>query len=649
MGAVAGQCPPLDELDRLLAERLSDAERDAVEAHVESCSSCQQWLDSRVGTPATLTVPVPDESRQDPVPEPDPAFLDRLKRLSSQGPPLAPPEIAFAAWLENGRLGQYEVFEKLGQGGMGAVYRARHVELGKFVALKVLPADHMHEVSVARFKREVRAVGQLEHPNIVAAHDAGQIRGIHYLVMALVDGVDLGRLVACEKQLRVADACEIARQSAAGLQYAAEHGLVHRDVKPSNLMVARDGVVKLLDLGLARSTEDAPAGALTGTGVLLGTADYLAPEQWDRPHAVDSRADIYGLGCTLYHLLTGGPPFSGEAYESVFSKMRAHIEESPLPVDAHRLDLPAGLAAVVAKMMAKNPADRFASPAEVATALQPFATGADLTLLNGARVSDPDPSAATIRPGAPQCETRPERLPVAGRGAATSTGRRRAVAGLIGIGFLLAAGSFGWWYPWQGQAGPVETPAKISGLQVVHYRGRGETLVGDVRAKPETVRLDDDVRVSARLPKAAYCYLIGFNPDGTVQLCLPAGEDGEGAPTARPESREAVEYPARNQLFILDSAGLQVFVLVASAKPLPPFADWKSRAGAIPWKAAADADPWCWQFDGREFVRFPEQRGHVEDKFEVPRSFRDLCEYFKRRAEFDAVQAVAFRVAKLPK
>jgi hypothetical protein len=464
--------------------------------------------------------------------------------------------------------------------------------------------------------------------------------------MTLVDGVDLGRLVACEKRLPIADACEVARQAAVGLQCAADHGLVHRDVKPSNLMLTRDGVVKLLDLGLARSAGDAPADALTGTGVLLGTADYLAPEQWDRPHAVDSRADIYGLGCTLYHFLTGDPPFAGDRYESVFSKMRAHIEVPPPPLDAQRSDLPPGLAAVLTKMLAKDPADRFASPAEVAKALAPFAVGAELTRLLGARVTDPDLSAATIRPGAPQCETRPDQRSVGGQVAKRS--KRRLIApAVVGVTLFLAAAALAWWYSWQGQAGDVVTPVKITEMQVVHYKDRGRTRVGDLQSKPGHIPRDDDVRIAAQLSKPAHCYLMAFNPDGTVQLCHPTGENGEGAPAVRPERREAVNYPPPSQVFVLDSAGLQVFVLVVSEKPLPKFADWKADAGAIPWKAAAAADPYFWQFDGSEFAVFrPGPRGQIKQREDVPQPLRDLCEYFKGRGEFDAVQAVAFSVAK---
>src|SRR5262249_20574475 len=221
----------------------------------------------------------------------------------------------------------------LGTGNMGVVYKALHTELERVVALKLLPHGFSDELAIARFKKEARAVGRLEHPNIVGAHDANEIDGTHFLVMTFVDGVDLARLIQRRGRLAVPDACEVVRQAATGLQHAFERGLVHRDIKPSNLMLAKDGVVKVLDLGIARMLGEMPAAErLTGPGMLLGTADYLAPEQWENPHAVDTRADVYGLGCTLYHLIAGRPPFSGAEYDSILMKMRGHLEAPPPPL-----------------------------------------------------------------------------------------------------------------------------------------------------------------------------------------------------------------------------------------------------------------------------------------------------------------------------
>lgn len=308
-------------------------------------------------------------------------------------------------------IGQYRILSRLGVGGMGAVYKALHMKLEKVVALKVLPADRLKDTgAIARFEREMRAVGKLHHPNIVAAHDAGEIGGTHYLVMELVEGIDLGTLLKERGCLSVAEACEIVRQAALGLQHAHEHGLVHRDIKPSNLMlsvvsspssVAEDAStrklrrttdhglrtkVKVLDLGLALldSNQRELAGELTSTGQIMGTLDYMAPEQGADTHAVDIRADVYSLGATLYKLLTGRAPFEGPQYNTPMKKLTALATAEPQPVRDLRPDVLPELAAIVHRMLAKSPEQRPTPPAAVAELLRPFAVGADFPrLLHG--------------------------------------------------------------------------------------------------------------------------------------------------------------------------------------------------------------------------------------------------------------------------
>jgi hypothetical protein len=641
MGADVGLCPSPRQLERLLAEQLGDPERASVEAHVEQCPTCQGTLDRLVGAP-----PAPSASRaggrpEDSQAEPGGDFLDRLKQ---RPPQREASHTAAADWLVGGRLGQYEVLGALGKGGMGAVYKARHVELGKVVALKVLPAERVCEANVARFRHEVRAMGKLEHPNIVAAYDAGEHRGVRYLVMALVDGVDLGELVERRGPLPIADACELARQAATGLQHAFERGLVHRDVKPQNLMLASDGTVKVLDLGLARSFGDAPAETLTAAGSMLGTADYLAPEQWDSPHAADTRADVYALGCTLYHLVAGRPPFA--AYRSILMKMQAHQEVPPPPVTDLRPDAPAGLAAVLDRMLAKSPGDRYATPAEAAEALRPFAAGADLVRLLGtdrAAAGAATPAAAAT-PGPAALKTTLSR----GRRGRPSPARRYAVRVAVAAVALLALAASLLWPGSGARTGPAAKPLAVTEMRVIHYRDKGAERLGELRTSTVAVRLNDNVEVAAELSAPAHCYLIAFNPEGseggTEQLCYPESADGKEAKTIRPDKTKEIRYP-RKDAFVLDAAGLQVFVLAASMKPLPPYEEWRSKAGAIPWKGAKDGSKDRWHFDGREFTRYrQQQRARVEPMDGPPKPLQELCDWFKGREEFEAVHVFAFPV-----
>jgi CheY-like chemotaxis protein len=269
----------------------------------------------------------------------------------------------------------YEILGELGRGGMGVVYKARHVRLGRLTALKVIrPEFFTNPGAVERFYREARAVALLQHPNIVLAYDAGQAGPTHYLSMEYIEGGDLGRRVADHGRLGVGEACEFVRQAALALQHLHGRGLVHRDVKPSNLLVAGT-TLKLADFGLSLLIERAGAaiadGSLTGEGRWVGSADYIAPEQCAEPHRVDARADLYSLGCTLYHLLTGRVPFPNSA---VVDKILRHSFAEAEPVDRLRPEAGEAVTAIVKRLMAKRPDDRFQTSGEVAEALRPLAS-----------------------------------------------------------------------------------------------------------------------------------------------------------------------------------------------------------------------------------------------------------------------------------
>jgi serine/threonine protein kinase len=269
-------------------------------------------------------------------------------------------------------IGKYKVMERLGQGGMGSVYLCEHKFMRRRAAVKVLPAAKAEDPSsLERFYREARAVAALDHPNIVRAYDIDQDDKLHFLVMEYVDGTSLQEIVKKHGPMDITRAAHYIRQAAIGLQHAHQAaGLVHRDIKPGNILVDRSGIVKVLDMGLARFFHDED-DVLTKKydENVLGTADYLSPEQALDSHSVDIRADIYSLGATLYYVLTGVTPF---AEGTVAQKLIWHQTRQPKSVQALRPEVPAELSAVAEKMMAKDPAQRYQTPAEVAEALSPW-------------------------------------------------------------------------------------------------------------------------------------------------------------------------------------------------------------------------------------------------------------------------------------
>jgi serine/threonine-protein kinase len=285
----------------------------------------------------------------------------------------------FRGRAEELMLGSYVLLERLGAGGMGEVFKARNWKLGKIVALKLIRSERLANAdAVRRFQREVRAAALLNYPNIVHAFDCDEAAGKHFFVMEYVEGVDLAKYVKEHGPLGVALACACVRQAALGLQHAFERGLVHRDIKPHNLLLTeeRDGwqpaerVVKILDMGLARLSQAGDPGDSTSTvteeGTLMGTLDYIAPEQALNAHAADTRSDLYSLGCTFYFLLTGRVPYPGG---TAAEKLLRHQMGQPTPVEQLRPGLPSRGAAIVRKLMARRPEDRYQTPAEAAADL----------------------------------------------------------------------------------------------------------------------------------------------------------------------------------------------------------------------------------------------------------------------------------------
>jgi serine/threonine protein kinase len=321
----------------------------------------------------------------------DAELLDPFeRRVVSEATPFADPQRLATAMIREGLLsylqaglllkgrwrnfilcGKYKILEHLGTGGMGQVFLCEHARMRRLIAVKILSVEKsVDQILVERFTREARTAAALNHPNIVRAYDLDQEGRLHFIVMEYVDGTSLHDIVVKHGPFSILRACHYIRQAALGLQHAHEHGLVHRDIKPANLLLERSGLIKVHDLGLALCFHD-PKNITQHLGgrQLIGTADYLAPEQAIDSHAVTGQADIYSLGGTFYFLLTGRSPFPEG---TVAQKLLHHQKQAPDPVQRFRPEVPAELNAIIQRMLAKDPRDRYQHTADVVTALDPW-------------------------------------------------------------------------------------------------------------------------------------------------------------------------------------------------------------------------------------------------------------------------------------
>ena len=371
MDAAATVHPTDQDLLAYRAGKLEDAAAESMSKHLDDCSACQ----SRIA--GLLSDDVPSRLGNDRELHAISAATRSQNGDSNSdgGPAVAveppPAEALFPGLAEHP---DYELIRELGRGGMGVVYLVRNKLMGRLEVLKVVGGHAAERPGVRdRFLREVQSAAKLQHKNIVAAYSAMRLDKGVVLAMEYIEGDDLAKVVNAGGPLPVTNACYLVYQAAMGLQHAHERGMVHRDIKPANLILARDherDVVKVLDFGLAKVTSEGQGdGALTREGQMLGTPDFIAPEQIRDAQSADIRADIYSLGCTFYFLLTGGPPFRGEHLWDLY---QAHLSMEADPLNLVRPEVPVELAALVAKMMAKEPRGRFQTPDEVAQALVPF-------------------------------------------------------------------------------------------------------------------------------------------------------------------------------------------------------------------------------------------------------------------------------------
>lgn len=351
-------CPRRRELGQYFDGSLPDELVGELERHLSTCHQCVEHYESL----AKQTAP----------------FIQRLKAISGisdrQLNPVDPPEQLPRIF------GSYHLLHKIGEGGIGAVYFAEHLERRSVMAIKILKSRFLADQnSRDRFLREIAAVSKLDHPAIVRASDSGEVDGVWFLAMDYIDGVDLSSLLKQIRRIPAAAACEIARRAGGGLLQIHSAGMVHRDVKPGNFILAKNGAVQILDFGLALNFGEASSdhSALTEPGQLMGTVDYIAPEQANDTHRVDYRADVYGLGATLFAMLTGEPPY-GRSKLSLLQKLSKLANEPPKSLTTLIDDVPPALVAAIEKSLAKRPEDRFQSMHEFISAIEPFASSAAL-------------------------------------------------------------------------------------------------------------------------------------------------------------------------------------------------------------------------------------------------------------------------------
>ena len=387
-------CLPTNELEEFAAGKIESERFDLIATHIDSCNRCQETVIAMIDPSDTIVAKLrgagsPAELKEDSILE---SGLNKIIQ-DVQAPQDSHAGRAHPTHVDViESVGPYRIEDCLGVGGMGTVYKATHTKLKRTVAIKILPSGRWaNAAAVTRFHREMEAIGKLDHPNIVRATDAGEHDGMHYLAMDFVDGLNLSQISKRVGILPVADACRLIQQAAIGLHYAHANGLIHRDIKPSNIMLSRavasdssatlDPSVKVLDLGLALlGTENLQHDhEFTTVGQLMGTLDYMSPEQGLDSHEIDTRADVYSLGATLFRLLTGRSPLDDEKYNTLMKKMTA-LATVPVPsIATMRDDLPAELIGIVDRMLARDPEDRFASSRDVADALDPFVSGSDLS------------------------------------------------------------------------------------------------------------------------------------------------------------------------------------------------------------------------------------------------------------------------------
>jgi serine/threonine protein kinase len=531
-------CQPGEQWKAFRVGQLTGPVVDALSSHLDACPSCAALLEAQGDPPDQLLADLRQQPDGDDLDPQEVALaIAAVERLSPSRTDDYQRDQPGGGEVAEDRLGPYRLLELVGEGGMGRVYKAHDLLMNRTVAVKLISARRLGSAGAGdRFRREMQALARLDHPHIVRAFHADEVGDTLYLAMEYVEGTNLADLVKRQGPLPIVQACAYAAQVADALQHAHDLGLTHRDIKPGNLILARvqgEGHVKVLDFGLARLREQLPAqGGMTEMGQTLGTPEYMAPEQWEDAAGVDVRADLYSLGCTLYFLLTGQPPFPSKQYPSYQRLWQAHAHAPVPPLRQRRPETPEALEALVGRLLAKAPVDRFATPNEVCQALRPFAERPDHGSTPDSPVLETVPRSADPLAGAVPAERRRPRWPV-----------WAALGGLLAVAVVGGLWLGHWGRP---DAGPgADQPA----LQVRVWRP--ETGYQQlVEALP--VRTGDELQVRLRVPAGLHVGLFSVNGRGRLALLHQFPPQGRASELTYPgpEDTRRLGAPAGTEVLL---------------------------------------------------------------------------------------------------
>ncbi|HZW30669.1 MAG TPA: serine/threonine-protein kinase [Isosphaeraceae bacterium] len=600
---------PCPEDHELLALAAGGPVPEPLRRHMDACGGCRlrvERLRAEIAAVRQVTDDLPAAARAEPTTIPPqaataawPSATESVTASSTTPAPAEPPPRPES-------IGRYRVVGELDSGGQASVYRAVHPTLPRDLAIKI--AHQPSPIDRSLLTGDAAILCELDHPNLVRVYDLDVHDGRPFVAMEFVRGRHL-KQVAEQSRPTVRQAVSWVAEVARALEYAHRRGVVHQDVKPQNILLDESGRPRLIDFGVARWRHAWSDGSAGPSG---GTLAFMAPEQARcESERIGAASDLFALGGVLYFLLTGKAPFEGETRDEQWRRaINCDFDRSAL--QAKRV--PRRLERIVLKAMAARPEDRYASAEQMAAALDAL----------GRR-----------------------------------TRRLALQAGVLVLGTLALAV----WSLWPRPA-PESTPAtpinpsnrhpmsisaarsavqplRIESFQVELYSREPGDPVGLVGIEAFAARFAQDVRVNVRLSVPAFCFLIALNPDGSTQLCYPE------APELAPAATTTIDYPSDpvSGFGLTDGVGTQVFVLVASAKPLPSYAQWSRTLGELPWKPAAAA--LVWRYDGRNFES-DTQRGAVRPLADLPPPLDAACRALQHGPGIEAIRALAFPVQPQP-